>query len=76
MRVVLDTNVLISAILFSGPPSRILNAWVDEKFDLIVSTEILQEYREVQIGSVQSSPAWNSALCSIASRCTRYSSCP
>lgn len=47
MRVVLDTNVLISAIFFSGPPSRILNAWVDEKFDLMVSTEILQEYREV-----------------------------
>jgi putative PIN family toxin of toxin-antitoxin system len=47
MRVVLDTNVLISAIFFSGPPSQVLTAWVDEKFDLVVSTEILQEYREV-----------------------------
>jgi len=47
MRVVLDTNVLISAIFFSGPPSRILSAWIADRFDLVVSTEILAEYREV-----------------------------
>jgi putative PIN family toxin of toxin-antitoxin system len=47
MRVVLDTNVLISAVFFSGPPSRILSAWIDDRFDLVVSTEILEEYREV-----------------------------
>jgi len=38
MRIVLDTNVLISAIFFSGPPSRILSAWLEDKFDLAVST--------------------------------------
>jgi putative PIN family toxin of toxin-antitoxin system len=47
MRVVLDTNVFISAIFFSGPPSRILSAWVADEFDLVVSMEILAEYREV-----------------------------
>ena len=47
MRVVLDTNVLISAIFFSGAPSRILSAWIADQFDLVVSTEILEEYREV-----------------------------
>ena len=47
MRVVLDTNVLISAIFFSGPPSKILSAWIDDGFDLVVSTEILAEYWEV-----------------------------
>lgn len=47
MRVVLDTNVLISAIFFSGPPSRILAAWIDDRFELVVSAEILAEYREV-----------------------------
>jgi len=47
MRVVLDTNVLISAIFFSGPPSRILSAWIDEKFELAASTQILDEYRRV-----------------------------
>jgi putative PIN family toxin of toxin-antitoxin system len=47
MKVVLDTNVLISAIFFSGPPSRILSAWIEGEFELVVSTEILEEYREV-----------------------------
>jgi uncharacterized protein len=47
MKVVLDTNVLISAVFFSGPPSRILSAWIDDEFELVVSPEILAEYREV-----------------------------
>ena len=47
MRVVLDTNVLISAIFFSGTPSRILAAWIEEIFELVVSTNILEEYRAV-----------------------------
>ena len=45
MRVVLDTNILVSAIFFSGPPSRILSAWLEDKFELAVSAEILGEYR-------------------------------
>jgi putative PIN family toxin of toxin-antitoxin system len=45
VRVVLDTNVLVSAIFFSGPPSRILSAWLEDKFELAVSAEILAEYR-------------------------------
>jgi putative PIN family toxin of toxin-antitoxin system len=47
MRVVLDTNVFVSTIFFSGPPSRILVAWIDEVFEIVVSTEILEEYRGV-----------------------------
>jgi putative PIN family toxin of toxin-antitoxin system len=47
MRVVLDTNVLISAMFFSGLPARILSAWLADRFELVVSTEILEEYREV-----------------------------
>lgn len=47
MRVVLDTNVLISAIFFSGPPSTVLSAWLDDRFEIVVSAEILDEYREV-----------------------------
>jgi putative PIN family toxin of toxin-antitoxin system len=47
MRVVLDTNVLMSAIFFTGPPSRVLSAWIADAFDLAVSTAILEEYREV-----------------------------
>jgi putative PIN family toxin of toxin-antitoxin system len=47
MRVVLDTNVLISAIFFSGPPATVLEARVDDRFELVVSADILKEYRAV-----------------------------
>ena len=44
MKVILDTNVLISGIFFSGPPHQILNAWRDGKIQLVISQEILKEY--------------------------------
>lgn len=47
MRVVLDTNVLISGIFFSGPPYEILNAWRHQRLGLVVSADILDEYRHV-----------------------------
>jgi putative PIN family toxin of toxin-antitoxin system len=47
MRVVLDTNVLVSGIFFTGPPASILAAWAGGRFELIASVEILAEYRRV-----------------------------
>lgn len=47
MKVILDTNVLVSGIFFSGVPYDILTAWRDGKINLIVSPEILEEYRRV-----------------------------
>lgn len=47
MKVVLDTNVIISGIFFSGPPAKILAAWADGGFELIASVEVLAEYRQV-----------------------------
>ena len=47
MKIVLDTNVLISGIYFSGPPGRILEAWCSRKLQLAVSIEILEEYLNV-----------------------------
>jgi len=47
MRVVLDTNVFISGIFFSGPPSQILKAWANKKFQLVLSQPILDEYQRV-----------------------------
>jgi len=41
MKIVLDTNVFISGIFFSGPPSIILQAWRDSKIKIILSKEIL-----------------------------------
>jgi len=47
MKIVLDTNVFISGILFSGPPSQILQAWKKKKLRIILSQDILDEYHRV-----------------------------
>ncbi|HEX5506373.1 MAG TPA: putative toxin-antitoxin system toxin component, PIN family [Thermomicrobiales bacterium] len=47
MRVVLDTNVIVSAVLSpTGTPARILAAWRREVFELLVSGPILDEYQQ------------------------------
>jgi len=47
MKIILDTNVLISGIFFSGPPYQILKAWQEGKIQIAVSKEILAEYYRV-----------------------------
>lgn len=47
MRIVLDTNVFVSGVFFTGPPYQILKAWRDGKVKLILSPEILDEYQRV-----------------------------
>ena len=47
MKIVLDTNVLVSGIFFSGPPAQILHAFGQSKFRLIVTPDILKEYKRV-----------------------------
>jgi putative PIN family toxin of toxin-antitoxin system len=44
VKVVLDTNVLISGIFFGGLPRTILDAWAEERFQLLVSPLIFDEY--------------------------------
>lgn len=47
MRIILDTNVFVSGVFFSGPPYQILKAWRDDKVQLVISPEIFDEYRRV-----------------------------
>jgi uncharacterized protein len=47
MKVILDTNVLVSGIFFKGPPYEILLEWKKNKFKLVTSHGILEEYSEV-----------------------------
>jgi len=47
LKIILDTNVLISGIFFKGPPHLILHAWRDNLLELIASEEIFQEYIDV-----------------------------
>lgn len=44
MKVVLDTNVLLSGLMApEGAPGRILNAWFDARFDVVMSVAQLGE---------------------------------
>ncbi len=47
IRLVLDTNVFISGIFWSGAPSKIINAWYDEKIKIVCSLDIIEEYTRV-----------------------------
>jgi putative PIN family toxin of toxin-antitoxin system len=47
MKFVLDTNVFISGVFFTGPPHKILQAWQLGDFELVLSEEILDEYQRV-----------------------------
>lgn len=47
MKVVLDTNVLISGIFFTGPPHRILKAWRDGRIQFVLTASIIDEYLRV-----------------------------
>lgn len=46
MKVVIDTNVLVSAIIApASPPARILQAWRQGRFALLTCAELLDELR-------------------------------
>ncbi len=47
IRAVLDTNTLISALLFSGTASRLIPLWQSRRITVLVSKEILEEYLRV-----------------------------
>jgi uncharacterized protein len=47
VKVVLDTNVIVSGLFFGGIPGQILSAWNAGQFTLVLSASILAEYREV-----------------------------
>ena len=44
MRVVADTNIIVSAIFFKGKPRKFLQEWFSNKFEVICSEEIYYEY--------------------------------
>ena len=47
IRVVLDTNILISALLFSGEPGRIVEGWKSGAFVPVFSHKTFDEFRRV-----------------------------
>ncbi len=47
IRAVLDTSVLVSALLFEGPVGRLVPLWREGRFAPVVSKDILVEYLRV-----------------------------
>jgi len=47
MRVVLDTNVLVSAVVFGGPPGQIVELAAARQLQLVLSSPLIAELRRV-----------------------------
>lgn len=47
MKIVIDTNVVISGVFFGGYPRRVLDAVLDGKISASVTAEIAAEYVEI-----------------------------
>ncbi len=46
-RVLCDTNVLISAFIAGGPPSRVIEAAIDARIELVIADPVLTELDRV-----------------------------
>jgi len=70
VKVLLDTNVLISGIFFGGPPRAVLDAWAEERFELLVSPSIFDEYVRTcdRLGSSHPGLEYHSILATIIGR--------
>lgn len=47
MKIVIDTNIVISGVFFGGWPRRVLQAVLADKITACVNIAIIQEYNEV-----------------------------
>jgi hypothetical protein len=47
LKVVIDTNVVVSALLFGGVPGKLVSAWKRRDINPFVSQEIIDEYMRV-----------------------------
>jgi uncharacterized protein len=46
-RVLADTNVLVSAFIAGGPPSRVIDETIDGRIDLVLAVPVLAELERV-----------------------------
>ncbi len=47
MRIVLDTNILVSGLLYSGKPRRLIDLAMHGKIEIVSSVEMIEELRDV-----------------------------
>ena len=46
-RTLCDTNVLVSAFIAGGPPSRVIDASIDGRIDLVLADPVIDEFERV-----------------------------
>ncbi len=58
MRIVIDTNVLVSGVFWAGRPFQVLELWAQDHIQVLASDAILREYADVLhlIGSAHGQP--------------------
>jgi uncharacterized protein len=57
LRVVIDTNIFVSALLSpGGTPAKVLQSWEEQRFLLLTSGEIIDEISETLIRFIQRPP--------------------
>ena len=47
MKIVIDTNVVISGIFFNGKPRRVIESVCDAELEAYASPEIIEEYKDI-----------------------------
>ena len=57
MKIVVDTNVIASAIFFGGNPYQLLRHIMEDKVDVVASKEIVDEYEEIVLRLIQKYPS-------------------
>ena len=57
IKVVLDTNILISAIVFGGKPRKVLESAIKGEIEFVLTEEIIEEMRGVLEGKKFQYPA-------------------
>ena len=62
MRVVIDTNVLVSTVLGSGTPHHVYSRWRDQLFEVVISWPLFSELGGVlERGHIRGHPGWSSS---------------
>ncbi len=46
-RVLCDTNILVSAFIAGGPPSRVIESAIDERIELVIAIPVIEELERV-----------------------------
>ena len=62
MRIVVDTNVIASAVFFGGKPYQLLHYIMEDRVDVVASKEIVDEYEEIVLRLKQKYPSINTKI--------------